>query len=67
MLAFEVAVSAASPRYFPTQMEFTEPFSDCRTFAYRIGSANRSRPRLIDPSVRERGAFMIWVAGARGR
>ena len=37
VLAFEVAVSAASPRKRPTQMEFTEPFRDCRTFANRIG------------------------------
>ena len=58
VLAFDVAVSAASPRKRPTQMEFTEPLRDCRMFANRIGSAKRSIPPLIEPSVRERGAFM---------
>ncbi len=33
MLAFEVAVSATSPRYRPTQMELTEPLRDCSTLA----------------------------------
>jgi hypothetical protein len=31
--AFEVAVSAASPRYRPTQIELTEALSDCSTLA----------------------------------
>jgi hypothetical protein len=39
-------------------MEFTDPFSDCRMFANRIGSANWNRPRLMEPSVRERGRFI---------
>ena len=55
VLAFEVAVSAASPRPRPTQMEFTEPFSDCSTLANRIGSAKRNSPTRIEPSVSERG------------
>jgi len=54
MLAFEVAVSAASPRKRPTQMEFTEPLSDCSTLANRIGSENLNSPTRIEPSVRER-------------
>ena len=54
-LAFEVAVSAASPRKRPTQMELTEPLSDCSTFASRIGSANLNSPMGIEPSVRVRG------------
>jgi hypothetical protein len=31
VLAIDVAVSAASPRKRPTQIEFTDPFSDCST------------------------------------
>src|SRR5579859_1714351 len=58
VLAFEVAVRAASPRKRPTQMEFTEPFRDCRMFANRMGKAKRIMPLLIEPSVSERGAFM---------
>jgi len=57
VLALEVAVSAASPRKRPTQMEFTEPFSDCRMLADRIGSAKRNRPTGIEPSVSARGTF----------
>src|SRR4029077_13644123 len=36
-------------------MEFTEPLSDCRTLANRIGSENLNSPTGIEPSVRERG------------
>src|SRR5215813_4391533 len=63
VLATEVAVSAASPRTRPTQIEFTEPFRDCRMLANRMGSANRTNPRLIEPSVKERGRCMgtRWV------
>src|SRR5215475_11046720 len=35
-------------------MEFTEPLSDCRMLANRIGSEKRNRPAGIDPSVSER-------------
>src|ERR671922_25338 len=35
-------------------MEFTEPLSDCRTLANRIGSENLKRPAAIGPSVSER-------------
>ena len=55
VLALEVAVSAASPRKRPTQIEFTEPLSDCRMFANRIGRENLNRPTGIEPSVSERG------------
>src|SRR5579863_3441679 len=51
VLALEVAVSAASPRKRPTQMEFTEALSDCRMLANRIGSVNLNSPRAIGPSV----------------
>ena len=54
VFALDVAVSAASPRKRPTQMEFTEALSDCRMFANRIGSAKRNSPTRIEPSVRER-------------
>jgi hypothetical protein len=37
----------------PTQIEFTEPFTDCRTFPNRIGKENANRARGIDPSVNE--------------
>jgi hypothetical protein len=58
LLALEVAASDASPRNRPTQTVLTEPFSVCRTFPNRIGSAKKMRPRLRDPSVREPDACM---------
>src|SRR6266699_4887972 len=35
-------------------MEFTDPLSDCRMLANRIGSENLKRTAGIEPSVRER-------------
>ena len=64
VFALAVAVSAASPRKRPTQMELTEPLSDCRTFPNRIGSANISRPRLIEPWVRERGRISGFLCSS---
>src|SRR5690554_7006054 len=54
LLALVIAVSAASPRNRPIQNALTDPFSDCSTFAPRIGSANSSRVGAIGPSVRSR-------------
>src|SRR5690242_12530480 len=57
-----VAVSAASPRKWPTQNELMDAFSDWRTLPYKIGSANSRSPRPMDPSVR------VWrCMGRRGR
>ena len=53
VLAFDVAVSAASPRKRPTQIEFTEPFRDCRMLANRMGSEKRIKPRLIEEALRQ--------------
>jgi hypothetical protein len=58
VLAFEVAVSAASPSPRPTQMEFTEPLRDCRMFANRIGSANLKRAAGMEPSVSARCTYL---------
>ena len=63
VLALEVAVSAASPRPRPTQIEFTEPLSDCSTFANRMGSANRNRSDA-DRAFRER-ALHFSATGRR--
>ncbi len=61
LLAFAVAVSAASPRKRPTQTAFTEPFSDCAMLPARIGRENSRRLRPIGPEVRSIGALaMEW-------
>jgi hypothetical protein len=52
-LEFPTPAKAASPKYLPTQIEFTEPFTDCRTLPNRIGKENANRARGIDPSVNE--------------
>src|SRR5688572_17410569 len=49
VLAFAVAVSAASPRKRPIQIEFTEALSDARTLLSRPGTAKLSKQWLIDP------------------
>jgi hypothetical protein len=54
LLALEVAASDASPRNWPTHTELMEPFKVCSTLPKRIGSANRMRPRLKEPSIRAR-------------
>src|ERR1700754_162256 len=68
-LALVVAVSAASPRYLPTQTELIEPLRDCSTFTPSVGKANASRVRPMGPSVRrwERdegdiGTFVLEVS-----
>lgn len=55
MITFELptAANAVSPRNFPTQMAFTEPFTDCRTFPSKMGIAKTSKARGIDPSVKD--------------
>ena len=52
-LQLPVAASAASPRNFPTQMAFTEPFRDCSMLPNKIGSENAASARGIEPSVNE--------------
>src|SRR5437763_12336650 len=48
-------------------MEFTEPLSDCRMLANRIGSENLKRTAGIEPSVRERWTASAPQAPARGQ
>ncbi len=59
LLAFAVAVSAASPRKRPTQIAFTEPFIDWAMLPARMGRANRNRLRPIGPVVRSSGALAM--------
>ncbi|MNT65342.1 hypothetical protein D3C72_2033170 [compost metagenome] len=59
LLALAVAVSAASPRKRPTQIAFTDPFSDWAMLPARIGNANRNRLRPIGPVVRSSGALAM--------
>src|SRR6266513_2881947 len=48
-------------------MEFTEPLSDCRMLANRIGSENLKRTAGIEPSVRERCTGSAPQAPAHGQ
>ncbi len=52
LLALTVAVRAASPSTWLTQMALAEPFSDCRMFEPITGRANRIRVLAIGPVVR---------------
>ena len=58
MLAFDVAVSAASPRYRPTQTELIEALSDCRMLLPSTGSENISSVRPIGPVVSLASGFI---------
>src|SRR5438045_8560270 len=48
-------------------MEFTEPLSDCRMLANRIGSENLKRTAGIEPSVSERCTASAPQAPAHGQ
>ena len=65
MLALLVAVTAAVPRYLPTQTALIEPLTDCSTLPIRIGSANVNSVRGIEPLVREEWAGFMHVAPRR--
>jgi hypothetical protein len=56
-LALPAAAKAASPRYLPTQIAFTEPLTDCNRLPRRIGSEKTSKARGIEPSVSETSDF----------
>ena len=53
-LALAVAVSAASPRKRPTQIELMDPFSDWSTEEPSVGSAKAISVAKIGPVVRSR-------------
>src|SRR5271165_704025 len=52
-LAFPTAARDAAPRNLPTQMAFTEPFTDCSTLPDRMGNEKTNKARGMDPSVKE--------------
>ena len=65
LLALAVAVSAASPRWRPTQIALIEPLSDCSTLPPRMGSEKTSRVLAMGPCVRSRTPAPCMAAAGR--